>query len=153
MRKYLTAAFAAITIAAMLATPASAANFAKVTMAELQQVFRAGGYAVSTTGSPEVIVVGDSLVWLTDCGTDGRCAEICFARSYSDVRPTLESVNEWNNTKKIPEASINSDGTLHMEMWMSAVGSTDTNILDTFGWFERYAADPFWMPYASAGEA
>jgi hypothetical protein len=37
-----------------------------------------------------------------------------------------------------------------MEMWLSTVGSTDTNIVDMFNWFERYAADTeFWRPRTS----
>ena len=133
----------------LTAAPAGAAEFNGITMAELTGVFQNAGLSVTGTSNREVIQVGASFVWLTDCNAQtGRCAEVSFFRNYGDVRPTLQAVNEWNNTKKIPEASINSDGTLHMEMWQSALGTSDRNILDTFGWFERYVADTdFWGPY------
>lgn len=138
---------------AAVATPtlSHATVYNLITMTELVQVFQSAGYTVSTTSNSEVLQVGNSFVWLTDCRTNGRCAEISFFQNYGDVRPPLSKVNEWNNTKKIPEASINGNGTLHMELWLSAVGATDTSIIDTLGWFERYTADvDFWRPYISS---
>ncbi|MEQ1928904.1 MAG: hypothetical protein ABL957_00020 [Parvularculaceae bacterium] len=130
------------------AAPASAAQYNLVTMNELIQILQNAGLSASGTSNSEVLAVGQSFIWLTDCRPDGKCAEINFFRNYGDVRPTLAAVNEWNNTKKIPEASVNTDGTLHMEVWISAIGCTDTNIIDMFGWFERYVADTdFWGPY------
>jgi hypothetical protein len=136
----------------LTATPAPAANYDLITMAELRAVLQSAGLSVGSTSSAEVLSVGGSgsYVWITDCGPEGRCAEISIFRNYGNVRPTLQKVNEWNNSKKVPEASLNDDGTLHMEMWLSTVGSTDTNIVDMFNWFERYAADTaFWRPYTS----
>ncbi len=142
---------AALAASLMLAaTPAPAATYDLITIGELRAVFQNAGLSVSTTSSNDVMSVGNGFVWVTDCRSDGRCAEINFFNNYADVRPTLAAVNEWNNTKKIPEASLNTDGTLHMEMWMSAIGTTDTNIVDTFRWFEAYAADTtFWGRFIS----
>lgn len=133
---------------ALAAAPATAATYNLITIGELTAVFQSAGVSVSSTSKSDVLRVGNSFVWLTDCRSDGRCAEINLFNNYADVRPTLAAVNQWNNTKKIPEASVNADGTLHMEMWISAIGVTDTNIIDTFGWFQRYSADTdYWGPY------
>jgi hypothetical protein len=144
------AAVAALTAAA----PAKAANYNQISMAQLTAVFTSNGVAVRSV-SPDVLQIGGTFVFLTDCGTQaGLCAEISFFRNYRDVRPTLAAVNEWNNKRKIPEASVNSDGTLHMEVWMSAVGATDTGIIDMFRWFESYAADTnFWGPYMTGAQS
>jgi hypothetical protein len=148
IRNSTAALIAALTLAS---TPAPAANFDGISVAELVGVFQSAGVSVSATSKADIIQAGASFVWLTDCQSNGRCAEICIFRNYGDVHPTMQAVNEWNNSKKIPEASLNSDGTLHMEMWISAIGTTDRNIVDTFGWFERYAADTdYWGPYISA---
>lgn len=146
LRRVLSAA----AIAAALAggATASAAQYNRISMAELTQIMQATGLSVSSTSNGEVLAVGQSFVWLTDCGSDGKCSEMSFFRNYRDVRPTLAAVNEWNNSRKLPEASLNSDGTLHMEIWLSAIGATDTNILDMLAWFEKYVADvDFWGPY------
>lgn len=152
MKRLLAAVCAAgMTIAA---APLSAATYNLITMSELIGVFRSAGLSVSTTSQSEVLAVGGSFVWLTDCRPDSRCAEISIFRNYGDVNPTMSAVNEWNNTKKIPEASMNADGTLHMEMWISGVGATDTNIVDTFNWFEAYAADQsFWAPFMTGAQS
>lgn len=147
MQKFILAAIAAGAVAS-LAGPASAETFSKMRISQLQSVLQAGGVSVSTTSRSDVLRAGATFLYLTDCDSAGLCGEINLFRNYNDVFPTLEAVNNWNSTKKIPEASINGNGTLHMEMWLSTIGATDTIILDTLGWFDRYAGDAeFWGPY------
>jgi len=130
------------------AAPARAAQYDRLSMTQLTGILQSGGFSVGGTSRSDVVAVGGTFIYLTDCGSDGKCAEINFFRNYNDVFPTLQAVNQWNNTKKIPEASVNSNGTLHMEIWMSAIGVTDTALLDTFRWFEKFAADvDFWGPF------
>lgn len=141
--------FAATAVAVCLAaSPASAAQYNRLSIAELTSIVQNAGGSVGATSRSDIVRVGASFIWLTDCGSDGKCAEINFFRNYNDVYPTLQAVNEWNNTKKIPEASVNANGTLHMEMWISAIGITDQALVDNLGWFEKYVADTdFWGPY------
>ena len=146
MFRLLMAALAAGVI--FTASAAQAANYNRMTAGELAAVFRAGGYSVGAVNAQGIMEVGQSFVWITDCNSEGRCSEINFFNNFRDVHPTLQAVNEWNNTKKLPEASVNTDGTLHMEIWLSAIGMTDANLIDSFSWFERYSAVlDFWKPY------
>jgi hypothetical protein len=148
MSRFTMAALAASFLLA--ATPASATTYNKITVAEFTAVLQSAGFSVSNTSKPDFLSVGGINVWITDCGADGRCAEVCFFDNFSNVHPSAQKVNEWNQTKKIPEASRNSDGTLHMEMWMSMIGATDTNIIDTFKWYQKYRLDnSFWRDQIS----
>lgn len=138
----------AVAVSLVGAAPASAAQYNRLSMAELIAALQNAGGSVIATTRNDIVQVGSSFIFLTDCGSDGRCAEINFFRNYNDVYPTLQAVNQWNNEKKIPEASVNANGTLHMEMWISAIGVTDAAIVDNFVWFEKYAADTdFWGPF------
>lgn len=151
MKNLRVAAIAALS--ALAASAADAATYNGMTLAELTAALQTGGFPIQNMGDG-VLKAGATFVWLTDCNSQsGKCAEIGFFRDYADVRPTLAAVNQWNNSKKVPEASINSDGSLRMEMWMTALGATDASIVDSLQWYERYAADvEFWKPYIkSAG--
>jgi len=124
------------------------AQYNGVTPAEATSALTYGGVPVRTTSNPNVLAYNGGFLNLTDCNAQGRCTELNFFNNFNDVRPTLEAVNRWNSTKKIPEASVNADGSLHMEVWLSGVGATDAIIVDTVQWFVRYAADiEFWGPY------
>ena len=90
------------------------------------------------------------IIQLSNCNPTitPTCVEIQFSRTFGNVRPTLEAVNRWNSEKKIPEASVTSDGVLHMEMWLSTFGLTDTNFFSSIVWFESSWPDEvFWKPY------
>lgn len=125
-----------------------AAQYSRITIVEAQAALRNAGMTASTTENPSVLRVEGGFIFLTDCNAAGRCAEIKLFNNFVDVRPTLEAVNRWNYSTKIPEASINADGSLHMELWLSGIGLTDALLVDTTKWFARYVADAeFWKPY------
>lgn len=132
------------------ATPATATTYDRMTVAEVTAVFQSAGFSVSSTSNSAVFIVGGVNVRVVDCKSDGKCTEICFYANLANVQPSAQKVNEWNQTKKIPEASRNADGTLHVEMWLSTIGATDTNIIDMFKWFrENYDDKTFWTPSTS----
>lgn len=138
---------AAFAVAALVVAPAQAATFNGITPTQLVYVLQSAGVPVSATSNSQIFRAGNVFVAVSGC-SNGLCREINFFNNFGDVRPTLAAVNAWNNTKKVPEASINTDGTLHMEMWLTANGITDTAILDTFQWFDRYDGDiDFWRAY------
>jgi hypothetical protein len=102
----------------------------------------------------DVVVLETGLMILaTDCvGEAKRCNEIRFSRAFANVRPPLEAVNEWNLSYKIPEAAIDGQGRLRLEMWLSAIGMTDTIFFDTLTWFERaWETDNYWRKFAKPG--
>jgi hypothetical protein len=142
-------ALAAMLSAGLLAAdPATAAAYNRITVAELIAVLENGGHAVTSTENSRILQVGATLIVANQCGRDGRCAEIGFVRNYNNVFPSLAAVNEWNQKMKLPEASVNENGGLHMETWITAIGATDASILDTFAWFEKFVADEeFWGPF------
>lgn len=145
-----TMALAAIVAVSFSSAPTYAATYSGITQAELIAVFENAEISVRITGVANVLSVSGSNVELAECNTDGRCNEIKFWATFTDVAPTLGAVNEWNGSMKIPEASRTSGGLLHMEMWMTAIGATDTSIVDTLKWFEAFAAyESFWAPYMS----
>lgn len=142
------AAAAAVVFACVIGGAAHAATYNGVTRGELAGVFQRAGYGVYDTGQSDTLRVSNSLVWIANCNGAGRCSQIRFSQTFNDVRPSLSAVNAWNYSKRIPEASIDGNGYLHMEMWMSSIGATDTSITDTLGWFETYVADvSFWSSY------
>lgn len=150
MKGTVLAAAAAVAIA-VLSSSASAATYNKISYSQLVALLQSAGVAVGSTSRSDVVQVGSgTYIWVTQCDSAGYCAELSLFRNYVDVRPPLSAVNNWNNTRKIPEASLNSDGTLHMEMWLSAIGATDTQIRDTLGWFDSTVADrDFWRQWIS----
>lgn len=98
----------------------------------------------------DLVVLESGLAILaTDCVNDNNaCNEIRFSRSFSNVFPPLDAVNEWNRRFKVPEASIDAEGRLRLEMWLSGIGMTDTIFFDTLGWFERsWDTDGYWRKY------
>jgi hypothetical protein len=150
-------------LCAALASPAQAATHNGLTMAELKAVFAANGKETSDIDDATIRITDGPLVSLSDCATDGEktCSEIEISRNYSNVHPTVEALNKWNWTTKIPEASISTDPgddkDLHMEMWVSATGLTDEGLLDTVDWFEKAVGEDdtidFWQPYFDKDDA
>ena len=133
-----------------------------LTMAQLKAVFAAAGKAIASeqpdsSGHGGLLRLKDGpLLALTQCpeNENGTCYEIEISRTFSNVKPTTDAINQWNSATKIPEASVGSDGTLHMEFWVTGVGLTDQLLLDSIGWFEGAWQDPdgqqFWQPYMTA---
>jgi hypothetical protein len=146
-----------------LAPPAQAATHNGLTMDELKAVFEAKGQATSDIDDTTIRITDGPLLTLDDCAADGekKCSEIKISRNYSNVHPTVEAINKWNWTTKIPEASIGTDPgddkTLHVEMWVTAVGITDEALTDTVDWFETAVSGDdtidFWKPYFDKDDA
>ncbi|MFZ1988444.1 MAG: hypothetical protein WAW96_01615 [Alphaproteobacteria bacterium] len=140
-----------------------AAIYNGLTMAQLKAIFTAAGKEISSevpdsSGRGGILRMKDGpLISLTQCpeNENGPCYEIEISRTFSNVRPTADAVNQWNYSTKVPEASVGSDGNLHMEFWVTTVGMTDQLLLDSIGWFEGAWQDPdgqqFWRPYMTSG--
>ena len=142
----------ACTVAAQSAHAADIYN--GLTLAQLKTIFVSAGKTISESGSDYIRLSDGPLVQLADCPDDknGVCYEVEFSRTFNNEKPTFEAVNKWNLTTKIPEASVNGNGELHFEMWVTAVGVTDQLLLDTATWFDKsWSGDSeleFWKPYA-----
>ncbi|MFO1186591.1 MAG: YbjN domain-containing protein [Alphaproteobacteria bacterium] len=92
------------------------------------------------------------IILVTDCfGEQNACHEIRFSRGFNNVRPPLAAVNEWNLRYKIPEAAIDDEGRLRLEMWLSAIGMTEAIFFDTLSWFEgSWDTNDYWRRYATS---
>jgi Putative bacterial sensory transduction regulator len=139
------------------APAAHATDYNGLTMAQLKSIFTAAGQTVTDVQPGFIRITDGPIIQLTQCpATDnGKCYEIQVTRTFSNVKPTLQAVNQWNYNTKIPEASVDPDGDLHLEFWVTTVGMSDQLLLDSITWFEGAWQDPdaqnFWQPYTTPG--
>ncbi|HXZ67986.1 MAG TPA: hypothetical protein VEH07_05305 [Alphaproteobacteria bacterium] len=148
-----------VTAGLAFASQAQATVYNGLTMAQLKSIFAAGGKTATEIQTGYLRLQDGPVVQLTQCPANdpvpGNCYEIQIFRTFSNVKPTLQAVNQWNFNTKIPEASVDSSGNLHMEFWVTTVGMTDQLLLDSIGWFEGAWQDPdgqqFWQPYMTSG--
>jgi hypothetical protein len=141
----------------LAASQAEATVYNGLTMPQLKAIFAAAGVTTSDIQSGYIRLQNGPVVQLTQCPPDekGLCYEIQIERTFSNVKPTLQAVNQWNQATKIPEASVDDTGYLHLEFWVTTVGMTDQLLIDSVGWFENAWQEPdgqqFWQPYMSSG--
>lgn len=85
---------------------------------------------------------------------NGSCYEIYILDVVSNVRPTLQAANKWNDQFMAPEAAVDDQGYLDLTMFVSAVGITEKLLLDTLTWLDstekQDAFTSFWQPYLVA---
>ena len=144
-----TAFVAAVAAVAGMTTSVAAQTYNGMTVQELRSVFENAGISFQVLESDYFRVGGVANAWLTNCRS-GKCYELRYSSTFSDVQPTLGAVNRWNWEKRVPEASITDDGVLHMEMWMTLKGASSTSIITTLDWFAATKArTDFWQPYMS----
>jgi hypothetical protein len=148
--------FAALLVLAATSLSAAAAGapqvYTGITKSGLHRLLDAQHLGYADKG--DYLILDNGLVILaTDCENDKHvCNEIQFSRIFADVRPPVEAVNEWNRSYKIPEASVDKEGRLHLEMWLSAIGMTDVIFFDTLQWFEKaWPSDKYWQAYVKKG--
>lgn len=122
-----------------------------MTMPQLQSLLSASNIGYSAASYDTLYTSNGILIWLTECNSNSVCNELRFSRTFKDVQPTLEAVNQWNYEYKIPEASRTPEGKLQFEMWMTTIGMTDVSFNDTLGWFDSaWRNEEFWAPYISS---
>ena len=130
-----------------------AAVYNGLTLDQMKSIITSAGASTSDLGDNTVRIADGPLVQLTQCPPEekGVCYEIQIERTFSNVKPPLDAVNKWNSDTKIPEASIDDNGHLHLEFWVTTVGITAPLLIDSIGWFEGAWQDEssqqFWAPY------
>lgn len=92
---------------------------------------RAKGYSVKTktssdSGNPIIDTsFGENAnfsVYFYDCTNHTNCGSIQFYAGYTDSKMTVETLNEWNRTKRFGRAYIDSVGDPVVEMDINMVG-------------------------------
>ncbi|BBB24708.1 YbjN domain-containing protein [Amphritea japonica] len=79
-------------------------------------------------------------IYFHGCNSDGeRCDEIKFGTAWVvEDRVSLETVNEWNRTKKFGVAYLDSDGDPNLDMAVNIdYGVTIENLEDSFSYWEK----------------
>ncbi len=127
--------------------------YAGLTIDQFKAILTADGKTFTDEGSGDLRIKDGPLVSLTQCPKEdnGNCWEIEVSHTYDNVEPTLDAVNTWNGDYKIPEASVDKDGDLHVGFWLTAKGVTAAAISDAIGGFESAAASDetvkYWTPF------
>lgn len=130
--------------------------YSGVTFKELSALLTDAGATIETLDTNLLRIADGPIIGLGGCskGEGGKCYEVAILRTFSDVRPTLAAVNKWNYSTTIPEASVNENGNLHLQFWVSGEGLTQRLLLDSIVWFEKAwksdEAQTFWAPYAKS---
>lgn len=126
---------------------AAAKQYEGVTAQDVAAILAAKGIEYKVLSDGSFKIAGGPVVVVSSCQADGRCNDIGFLIVFNNVKPPLDAVNKWNQTKKIPKASIDNDGFLNLDFWIEGVGLTDENFLESLKWFEETLKDDFWGPY------
>ena len=124
---------------------AQAKTYNGLSFDELFDIFDASDMSFGVKDGGIKILRGPYIA-LDGCEANDKCTDIVITITFTDILPTLEQVNKWNQVYKIPEASVNDDGTLLFEMYLVTDGVTDTAILETTRWFWNTIANEikFW---------
>jgi hypothetical protein len=128
-----------------------------LTLDQFKGVLTAANASLTDLGQGFFRIKDGPVVQLTQCPTDanGVCYEVQISRTFSNVKPTLDAVNKWNYNYKVPRASIDDGGRLHLDFWVSAVGITPPLLVDSISWFEGAwqddQAQQFWQPFVVSG--
>ncbi len=138
-------AFLALFVIIAVALPAQAKVYDSLSFDDLFDIFDKSGISFGVKDG-WIKILNGPYVGLNGCDNNKNCTDIIITITLTDVFPTLEQVNKWNQVYKIPEASVNSDGTLLLEMYLITDGITDDNILETTRWFWDVVAEEmkFW---------
>jgi pimeloyl-ACP methyl ester carboxylesterase len=117
---------------------------------QLGQIISSAGLSHTNGLTPDgkgmIDIASGPFVGLTGCNDDGNCTDVLITLIINDIAPTPTQVNNWNQTRKIPEASVNEDGTLLFEVYMTTKGVTDAAVIDMVDWFWKAISNDkeFW---------
>ena len=132
------------------ALPANATVYNGMTIDQVVSALSASGDPVKKLSANVLLLKQGRRLILSSCqDTTGTCSEIYIIDEFSDVKPTLQGVNQWNTNYKAPEASVNDDGRLELTMFLSTIGLTEQLLLDTLTWLDsaEKQAYSYWQPY------
>ena len=124
-------AIGALVLAAQVA---QAKTYNGLSFDELFDIYDKSGMSFGVSDG-YIEILNGPFIGLNGCEDNKDCTDIVFTITFEDIFPTLDQVNSWNQTYKIPEASKNDDGTLLLEMYLVTEGVTDEIILETTRWF------------------
>lgn len=83
-------------------------------------------------------------IYFYGCDSEGAdCDDIQFNAAWSNVKVSLEAINQWNAQKRYGKAFIDSEGDPVIQMTVNLdYGVSESNLDDTFNWWTK-ALDGF----------
>lgn len=102
------------------------------------------------------VVVEDRIAWIVylyNCGEDGRCSDIQFRAAFSGARPTLEAMNDWNSSHRFTRAYRTDDGEAVLEMDVNAQGGVTVGHVSSLIPLWRAALGRYYLQLAGRRQA
>lgn len=141
-----------LALAACLVQPAAAAGakgsttpvYATVTGPEVQALLQEWGYRAelgeSNTGNPMIESAIEGLnfsIFFYGCDDAGVCDSLQYSSWFGmENPPTLDTINEWNRTKRFGSAWMDNEQRPHFKMEVNVDGGvTPDNLRDWLGWW------------------
>lgn len=131
---------AGATMAMMLSATAYAQTPALITGADTSEILNAArGYGSATlvtqsNGDPQINgkINGISYqIYFQNCTDNKDCEDINFYVGFLDLKPGLESINEWNISKRFSRAYLDEDQDACVEMDVDLVKGVTPDYLDS----------------------
>jgi len=104
---------------------------------EILNAARGYGSATLTTqnnGDPQITGKIEGItyqVYFRNCTNNTNCEDLNFYLGFLDIKPTLESINEWNSTKRFSRAYVDQDKDACVEMDIDLVQGVTAEYLDS----------------------
>lgn len=102
------------------------------------------------------VVVADRIAWIVylyNCGEDGRCSDIQFRAAFSGTGATLEEMNDWNSSHRFTRAYRTGDGEAVLEMDVNAKGGVTVGHVSSLIPLWRAALERYYLQLAGQGPA
>ncbi len=123
-----------------LALTATASAQTLLTGADVDEVLNAArGYGAATltsqsNGDPQITGKINGItyqVYFKNCTDNADCEDINFYLGFLDLKPTLESINDWNLNKRFSRAYLDGDQDACVEMDLDLVRGVTAEYLDS----------------------
>ena len=104
--------------------------------AEILNAARGYGAATLTTqgnGDPQITGKIDGItyqIYFRNCTDNADCEDLNFYLGFLDLKPTLETINDWNFNKRFSRAYIDQDRDACVEMDLDLVKGVTAEYLD-----------------------
>jgi hypothetical protein len=124
-------------LALALLGPASAQTL--LTGADTAEVLNAArGYGAAnlttqSNGDPQITGKIEGVtyqVYFLNCTNNANCEDINFYLGFMDIKPSLESINDWNVSKRFTRAYVDQDRDACLEMDLDLVRGVTAEYLD-----------------------
>jgi len=124
-------------LALALTMSAAAQNLTGADVDEILNAARGYGAATLTTqsnGDPQITGKTEGItyqIYFRNCTDNKNCEDLNFYLGFLDVKPTLETINDWNLNKRFSRAYLDQDRDACVEMDLDLVKGVSADYLDS----------------------